>query len=318
MDLRPLFDPTFFIGLTFLGIVVPIFTLSVSLIGHAVERAKEKNKENRKSAEEQLKKDMELLEKQLQESKEQNFMNKVQEIESNLDKLKKSRKRFEKESTKIIKRYDMLKFKESVLIPGFYFSSAIIFSLVAKIYTLYGRDNLFWFISVVFLILGICRICRCLNVIQEIGLSSDKYQQEKMFEAISKAFETRAAAEQPALALHFKEYGQLFKFPKDSEININFFVNLTQGKIARRTKILFMVPKEFDFPRNANKWSQDNDYTIPSALTTVHSVGDVRIGIFQAGSIVIKTPSQPGKYKMGYNLNSEEFVKREFFDIEII
>jgi len=317
MELKLLLDPIFLIGLTFLGIVVPIFTLSISLIGHAVERSKDKISETRKKAEEELKKEVDILEEKLKESKRENILEKSQKIEIDLNNLKDSRRRFEKESTAIIKRYDMLKFKQSVLIPGFLFLCTIIFVLVAKFCIIPLSITLSLIASLVFLIIGIYRVCKSLSVIQEVGLSSDKYQQEKMFEAISKAFESRAEAEQPVLFISFRNPEAPFKFPKSSEIDLSFRLELKQGKIAKVVKVLFLVPKEFDFPKVKSKWNQEKDHDIPNALTTEIVMGDIRRGIFSFGVITIKTPDKEGNYRMLYNLSSEEFNKREFIDVTI-
>lgn len=321
MDLKIIFDSTFLIGLTFLGIVVPIFSLSASFLGHAVEKAKEKAEKRRVDVEKELKEEFEKLEEKLKESgkstnRGSDILTESLKIEGELAKLKTSRENFQKESAQIIRRYDMLKFKDGVLMPGFLFLCTIIFSLLAKICILLGYANISWVISLIFLSLGVYRVCQNLSVIQEVALSSDRYQQERMFEAISKAFETQAESEQPVLVLSFKE--SPFKFPKSSEIRINFKVELTKGKIARAVKILFLVPKEFDFPNINSKWNQDTDYTIPNALTVEVDIGDMRRGVVHSNSIMIKTPPKSDNYKIGYNLNSEEFNKREFVDIEII
>ena len=321
MDLKLIFDSTFFIGLTFLGIVVPIFSLSTSFLGHAVEKAKEKAEKRREEAEVELRKEFEDLEKKLKKNREsadrtRDVLEESLKIEGDLAKLKASRYNFKKESAQIIKRYDMLKFKDGVLIPGFLFLCTIIFVLLAKICIVTGYANISWVISLVFLSLGVNRVCQNLSVIQEVALSSDKYQQERMFEAISKAFERQAESEQPVLELSFKE--KSFRFSKSSEIKINFKVELTKGKIARNTEILFLVPKEFDFLDVKSRWNQDANYFIPNALTAEIDVGDIRRGVSHTQSITIKTPPKADKYKIGYNLTSEEFTKREFIDVEII
>lgn len=318
MDLKPLYDATFLIALALFGVVIPIFTLSISLIGHAVERSRQKVAQRRAEAEKELLSEKESLEIKLIESKNKSIIEEVKKIELELDKLKKSRRKFEKDSFAIIKRYDRIKFRESVLIPGFLFLCTMVYSLYAKICNLPGIALLSWIFSLIFVSVGIFKICKSLNVIQEIGLSSDEYQQEKMYEAIYRAFKTHEEDESTIVQIEFEKITKPFKFPKSSEIEIKFNLDLMQGKIAKDTKVLFILSKEFDFPKSQQKWNQDTNFTIPNGISTQHAIGNVRRGVKALDSIIIKTPSQEGKYKMEYDITSEEFHKREIIDIEII
>lgn len=323
MDIDLLFDPIFLIGLTFFGIVVPIFALSVSFLGHGLEKAKEKTIKHREEAEKELEKEFKELENRLNEFKnspgeKKDIFVASQKVEGDLNKLKKSRKNFERESTKIITRYDLLKFKECVLTTGLAFSFTIIFSLTAKTSNNPKSAFISLLFSLLLLLLGIYRICKCLSVIQEVALSSDKYQQERMYDAIYKAFEAHAESEKPELKITFKNLDEPFKFPKATEITLDFTIELTEGRIAKNTKILFLVPKDFDFPSRKNKWNQAANYTLPNALSTEYVVDDVRRGINSSGSITIKTPPNLGDYKICYCLSSEEFFERKFIDVQII
>jgi len=317
VDFKVLFDSSFLIALSFLAIVTPLFSLSVSLLGRAIEKSKEKNAKAISDAEDELKEEVQVLEKQIADSKDKNIIENLPKIEQELNKLKQKRKTFEKKSAAIIKHYDLIKFRQSVVVPGLSFIFAIISSLLAKICIFPGTEIMFWFFSLIFLILGIGRICQSLTVMQEVGLDSDKHQEEKMAKAIYEAYKKQGEEAAPRITFKFEDLKEPIKLPKLSETVIPYSLTLGSGKIAKQTEVHVIVSKEFDFINAQTKWTQGTDFIIPNGLSTKYIHGDIRRGFTTYGRIKIKTPEKPGKYKIQYNVSSEEFHERKNLDIEI-
>jgi hypothetical protein len=195
---------------------------------------------------------------------------------------------------------------------------AIIFNSLAGIFILPITIKMGWIFSLLLIAVGIYKVCTNLNIIQEVSLSSDKYQQERMYEAITKAFETQVKSNQPTLQLIFKSLVPPFKFSKSQEIPLEFKIRLENGKIAKNSLVLLVISKEFDFVNIKKKWNQSADRKIPNGLSTKFILGDVRRGISKSCTLIIKTPSIPGEYQLSYTLSSEEFTKFEYYKIEIV
>jgi hypothetical protein len=183
-----LFDSTFFIWLAFLGIAIPVFTLGVSLMSHVIDRSKQEIERYRLKTETKLTEEIHALEKEIEAARQEDDARKLKAVEGMLEKVMQSRRKFEKETAIAIKSYDILNFKDSVIVPGFYFLFAIFFSLLITMCVLPWSIILCSAMALFFILMGIFRVSKCLNVIRGARLTFDKFERERMAESFSRIF----------------------------------------------------------------------------------------------------------------------------------
>ncbi len=182
------FDSTFFIWLAFLGVVVPVFTLGVSLMSHVIDRSKEEIQCHRVNMEKKLTDEILLFEKALAKAVKDENAKEIKDFEENLAKIRRVKEKFERETDTALKSYDNLNFRDSVIIPGAYFLCAIIFSLLLSLCVLPRSVLVSSFVALFFILMGVYRVSKSLNVIRTARLTFDKFEREKMSESFCKIF----------------------------------------------------------------------------------------------------------------------------------
>ena len=183
-----LFDSTVFIWLVFLGVVVPIFTLGISLMSHVIDRSKQEIQRHRVNTEKKLTEEILLFEKALQQSVKEDNAQDIKDFEEKLAKVRRSKEKFERETDAAIKSYDILNFRDSVLIPGIYFFLAIVFSLLISLCVLPRSVLLSSCVALFFILMGIYRVSKSLNVVRAARLTFDRFERERMSESFCKIF----------------------------------------------------------------------------------------------------------------------------------
>lgn len=183
-----LFDSTVFIWLIFLGVVIPVFTLGVSLMSHVIDRSKQEIQRHRVNTEKKLTDEISLFEKALEQAVKNDNAQEIKDYEENLAKIWRTKEKFIRETDAAIKSYDILNFRDSVLIPGIYFFCAIIFSLLISLCILPRSVLLSSFVALFFILMGIYRVSRSLNVIRTARLTFDRFERERMSESFCKIF----------------------------------------------------------------------------------------------------------------------------------
>lgn len=182
------FDSTFFIWLIFLGVVVPVFTLGISLMSHVIDRSKQEIQHHRVNTEKKLTEEILLFEKALEKAIKDDNAKEIKDFEENLAKIRRVKEKFEKETNAAIKSYDILNFRDSVIIPGAYFLCAIFFSLLISLCVLPRSIILSSFVALFFILMGIYRVSKSLNVIRTARLTFDRFERERMSESFCKIF----------------------------------------------------------------------------------------------------------------------------------
>lgn len=298
------FSTTGTIAIALLAIIIPLFILAISLLGNAIERAKEE----KTKAEEQESKDTEArisdIENKIKEAKETGD---TTELETELGKLKRTKKEAEAEIKRIQKKYSLLEFKKCVLYPGGFFILAIILNELAQIY--FKFTTVFWVGSILAIVKGSYRLCRCLILAQKIATTSEEFQTRKLTEAVRKALASHDKAKSVELGIAFKDIEFPYTCKKNTEIKLDLRLWLNQGLVAREMVIWFFIPDGFELisPDEINRWRQPDDFLIPNIRTVKIGVGNLNIGLTYSKSIKIKCPNIPGEYLLMYSLHSEGY-----------
>lgn len=182
------FDSTFFIWLIFLGVVIPVFTLGVSLMSNVIDRSKQEIQRHRVNTEKKLADEILLFEKALAKAVKDENAKEIKDFEENLAKIRRVKEKFERETDTALKSYDNLNFRDSVIIPGVYFFCAIIFSLLISLCVLPRGILVSSLVALFFILMGIYRVSKSLNVIRTARLTFDRFERERMSESFCKIF----------------------------------------------------------------------------------------------------------------------------------
>lgn len=291
------------LAVALLSVSVPVFIFIITLLGNAIERAK--NEED-KVRDQQLK-DFEL--------KITDMDNKIKALKDSGDSTQLGRlvkefgimqKEHAQQLNRIKSKYSALEFKNCVLVPGGLFLFAILcFELVTKNII---SPYILWLLSIISMVMGVYKLCICLKLAQEISKSSEENNMKHMTEAFKNAMIAVRDETAEELDITFKN-----KFPLKCKINedisINYKATLNKGKIAHDTEVWFFVPDGFQLidPPEKDAWRQGEDFVIPNIRTIKIKIGNIRKHTSIPSSIKIKAPSLSGNYYIMYRLASDEY-----------
>lgn len=181
------FDTVIFIWIAFLGIAVPVFTFGVYRMAHIIDKSKEKIEWEQSEMERKVNHEIKDLTAALEEAKTKALEKEVKKIERKIEKLKQKKAALQREVVSLLKSYETLSFKNSVVIPGIYFFSAIAFGLGTTIYSIYRTVQITFFLSVFFALLGIYRVLKCLKIMLDIKQNAEKYLHQKMKDSFTES-----------------------------------------------------------------------------------------------------------------------------------
>jgi len=182
------FDTVIFIWFAFLGIAVPVFTFGISRMVHIIDKSKEKIEWEQSELERKINCEVKDLTVALEEAKTKTLEKEVKKIERKVGKLKQKKVALQKEVVLLLAQYETLSFKNSVVIPGIYFFSAIVFGLGTTIYSIPKTIKITFFLSVFFALLGIYRVLKCLKIMFDIKQNAEKYLRQKMKDSFAESF----------------------------------------------------------------------------------------------------------------------------------
>lgn len=170
MDLKLLFENTFLINLVFLAVIIPTFTLSLSILKQTINKTKDKIAKDESEMADKFADEAMQFEKEAQNYGRFYYS---QKVKSWFKKIHYVTIKHRKKSHTLIKRYKMLSIQGGVLTPGFFFLCSLFFSTIGKVYISSTIAFKIWLISLLFLILGLYRIYIILKLIQEEILNSE-------------------------------------------------------------------------------------------------------------------------------------------------
>ncbi|MBA7650000.1 hypothetical protein ES703_57800 [subsurface metagenome] len=313
-----IYQLTFFLALGLLAIVVTIFVFAVSLLGRAMESARESEKEKTKERRTNNAKEMAAIKKEIEEAEGQI----PKGLTRKLEKLEKRDKKFGKELNEIRTAPELLTVKGGVvpssasllgalIVTGaaWYLSNIQIFTWIVPV--------LIWILGLVAIGYSISRIYQSLKVIESVAITSEEAALLRETEALKIAFGELEEEKKPKLELLFGDEQPPFHIESGAQMTIEFRLGLTQGDIARKPIVYFFAPPGFDFP-GMRTWLQSKDVgKVGGYITTRDELNDCREGITQSSKITVKAPSDKGSFNLWYRANCEGFPG-EMETVEII
>lgn len=301
------FSITSTVAITLLSIIVPFFIFAVTLLGNAIERAKEEASKTK----EQERKDFNIkindIENKIKTAKETRDST---DLEQQLEELKKNRKKFNNQLKNIQRKYSLFSFKESVIFPAGFFILAILLNEVAKIYEKSTKVSIsLWILAIVAMGIGIYRLCQALKLVQEVSITSEEFQIKKLVQAFKIALSSHEKEKEEELTIEFRDIVFPYNCKKNLDLEIKFRIKLKKGKVAKNTEVWFYIPDEFVLLSPNDKfWRQTSDFVVPNIRTIKVELGNVNIGINNPSSIRLRTPNIAGEFFIMYILKAEGYI----------
>jgi hypothetical protein len=303
--------------LVLLGIIVPVFVFTVTLIGNAARLAKEQQASTEQENKKGFDKDIENLNKKLVNIHPEDLT----ELKEQINKLEIKKRYTEDKIKKIEIRYASLELRNSVVLPSVY----LMISLVFNKWLIMFYDHHLWqfallVIGIFFLCYAIKIIIFVLEVVQEVSLIAESRKSEELRNSLIDALKTVEKEKEPKPYLKFKEKPP-FIFKPNTESNIEFEVDLKLpgNKEAKNVDVWILMSPEIEIlpdPSYKESFKQPASWPIPNANTTICMFGLVRKYTRTSGKIKIKTTTT-GKYKLRYSVECDNHVESADADKEI-
>ncbi|MCK4248436.1 MAG: hypothetical protein KAX15_01525 [Candidatus Omnitrophica bacterium] len=303
------------ISFTLFAIVFPVFIFVVTLLGSAINKAQEEESKTK----EQQKKDFELKINDMgNKIKTAQTTGDTSDLEKQLKDLVDNRRKFDKQLKKIKNKYSLIKFKEAVILPGaFCVLSVLVNELTQNFNTCSTIVIICWVLAVALLVIAIARIFKCLSLVQEISISSQEYQTQKMAEAFVSALELHEKKHNEELDITFQNITFPHQAQPAEELSIDFRVKLIKGKVAENVAVWFHIPDEFEIVSPSHSWRQAPDFVVPNIRTVKVLLGKISQGPYTPRTLKIKCPQTIGKYFIMYRIYADGY-SNERKDAEIL
>jgi ABC-type multidrug transport system fused ATPase/permease subunit len=309
-------DSLLHLSLVLIGIVPLIYVLTVSLLGRAIKKQKEEQESHSKIRDEELEIELGNENKIYQEILKTKDQAKIKQAKDDLDKIIKRNEASKEERIKIGKKYGKLSIQGSI-IPFFWFVLSFVTVLIAQgllmnqvvtiraIWVIYGLFT----IAVIFIIIGLIKQYQIMRVIQEVAYPAEEALMQMTVDAFKQALTEHDELTKPLLMLFFSPQKPPFTVPHSTNYTIKFKVRLERGDIAYNSLVSFYAPPAFDFITHKITVIQSNGFLIPNAITAeVQTRSPLLKKNNYEYDIEIKTPDQPGQYKLIYRLECEKFT----------
>jgi hypothetical protein len=310
-------EMTMFLAIALLAVVVTVFVLAASLLGRAIEEARDQQKKAKMEEEEELTKIIRDMQEKLEQTKASDDMKRLKKDISGFEKKRRS---LQKNSRLAMTRYELLTARGSVLYPGLLFIGAMALDGVARYYVDVPHHHwtlsphVLWAVSLILLFSGCWFVYSSLRVIESLAISTEEVQSKRLMQALQTALDQHEKAKLPELRLKFREKEPPYKFQSGSEEIIKVGVELVRGDVARKAELWFGGPKAFDFPGRM---------TIPKG-NEHHEVrmeykADLKKPLVWVQDIRLKSPPAKGTFKFEYMVLCEGFASswREFV-VEVV
>lgn len=183
-----LFNPIFFSVLIFLGILVPLFIFGVSSALNNIEKSKEGIKVKQDQTDKKVAKDIEALEKELADCRQKKLIKKSKKISKEIYKLNVIKKKFQLQSLAILKRYELINYRDGVSYPSIFILLSIGFTILGIKCTSPFAVLVSYSFVFLFLLFGIYRIVKCLNIIRDAMKRSKNYEEERIRQVFQRTF----------------------------------------------------------------------------------------------------------------------------------
>lgn len=290
-----------------LGVTVPIFVLTVTLVGRAAKISKKKQSEHNQKAQEDKKKKIINLQKRIAHEPDN-----IVELESDVTALKEAISKLESDLKSTEARYDSLGFDHAVLRPVLAFIlSFFSYSVLAATNNI-SLQVVSFFASISFLAYGAKKLFVTLNVVQEVSLTSDEEKEKELRSLITErlvggfveALKVLEKEKEPIPVIRFENDLPLV-LEKGEENEVRFLATLDKSSAneADDIDIFIAFPPEIEIiPRkNYSVKKQSKNFIIPEANSVFFKIEHLKKFTNRSLNVYVK-PEVNGTFQFKYRV----------------
>ena len=308
------------ISMLLLGITIPIFVFTVTLLGNAAKLAREQKETTEQQNKKEFDEEISGLNKEITEHLGDTSL--LATLKEKISDIEAKKKFTEDKLKKIENKYNVLNLKNSVFIPGGIFIVSIFFQKVL----VFVSSNKLWQSAILLIGLGILgvgikKVAVLLSVVQEVSIDDGERKSEELKNSLINALETIEDKKEPKPFLKFNEKAPfILKSNTENEIDFQVSLKLPGGTEARNVSLWILSSPEIEILPgfgHGNSFKQGRSYPIPNANTVIYdNIESLRNNVKCAKKIKIKT-SVAGNYKLRYMINCDNHTGTDQ-DIDII
>jgi len=305
--MNTIFQLIFFLGTAFLAITVTVYVLAVSLLGRAVRLSSEEQVREEEERTKDIESRIKEIHKELDEAKAKNRID-VRKLTNDLQDLERKESQHKWKLRWIRIKPKLLTSGWGVLLPGFFFLTAITLSAFAlyqsTIPNLDYQVRYLWF-AIFAMVVGMFVVCLILKVIEGIAISSEETSFIREKDMLKSVFREIEEEKRPELRLDLGEYLPPLHLAADSESTFEFGVGLSKGNIANNPIVYFLAPKGFDFveaqkgPRPTGRYKE--------MVSVKYELKNIRKPFYNLFIVKLKAPSKANTYTLIYELVCDGF-----------
>lgn len=300
------------VALALLAITVALFVFTSSLYKGAIRLAAKEAEGHLSRRREVIREKKKDLMKSLGEASEENLQQKMKEKLEELNKDIEPLDRVVRESRN---KVNALRLRNMVTFPALIIVSSIAISGIADLNN--GiTQTILWIVSIAFLGAGVFYLYNNLRVIENISGMID------LTTLMEQALDSHEQKKKPILEFDMWNYlwNEELEVERGKVLELYYDVSLKQGSMGRNILCTFTATEELEFPKIKKQENISTSYggmKNPKRFVIKH--GDAHPNEYLDKVITIKAPDKPGKYRMTYWLQCDDFSKDEYpFDIKVI
>lgn len=292
----------------FSAIAPAVFIFSVTLLGAAISKAEQEEKDTRMNDKENLTNEISEIERSLDEAKNSGD---TTLLNSKVENLKKQQKETENKISEIKQKYNAINLSNTVIYPLGAFILSISLGIILNELQFNVTEYLVIFLlQFGVLIYGVHKLYKSLELVEEISTHKDENKHYKLIkEAHVQALEEFQKSREEEVEFTFVSKKFPLNASTDMEIKIPFRVKLSKGSMLKNASVWFYIADGLELikPLEANSWRQSSDYDPPNIRTVRVGLGDLSVGPNTPRELVIKTPNYTGKFLIRYSVNADGY-----------
>ena len=326
-----------------LAVVVAVFVLAVTLLGHALEIAKQKTAQIQEEGTQKLEKQKAELQQEIGGKKQGDAD--LPRLRKWLEEMENTKRQLLSKTRQTTAKYGLLSVSPGVARPALASLLAAALAVGGSPLLATGVSFLGYVVAagaIALLLLAARWLYQTLVVVQEVASGTeeaqfrrleegitraitqtlDKYAEStvgSMVQAVTTALEEQEAKKRPLVKLRFVEGKPPFTFRRGATEKIKFRASLKKGDIAREVSISFFAPAGWDFPEAAT-FVQSEESGLPGYLTRDFEMGTLqRYLLSPLYTLPIKCPNETGTFKLYCRFYGEGIVQDlEELEIKVV
>ena len=301
--MKDLVEATSFLAIALLALVIPIYVLSVSLLGQAIERSRKAREDAERQQKIEMDTKIQQLQDQLEQARSTGDVQGISEIPTQMARLRKNGRRVLRKAERFSRALSLM---GAVAYPGIGFLVAAFLSAGSTLLcesrigsTEIPYAVIPWAGSLIALAYGILKLIETLRVVQQVALVSEETALRRTIDAFKHAQRELDEEKKPLLRFSWRSPQPPFSVPAGGEITLHYAVQFQRGESARQASVWFFAPEGFEFPKRST-WLQDDGLgEISGMLTTKDTLDDTIVrGVTYNRSIRLTSPLEEGTYEL--------------------